>query len=230
MEGEIDGKKYRVGSLLFLGKEIPNHQELMEQYYKQNKMLIFVTRDGVCIGFFVLSDKIRPSVPSLIQSLGTLGVKKIVMLTGDGVRNAEVIAKAAGIEHFEANLLPEQKVEIVKKLSQSYWPLLMVGDGINDAPALATATVGIAMGAYGTAIAAEAADIILLVDDPGKVAEAIVIGKRMLRIAKQSILIGMGLSFLLMVIASFGLIMPAVGAMLQEFIDVAVILNALRAR
>jgi P-type E1-E2 ATPase len=126
--------------------------------------------------------------------------------------------------------LPEQKVEEVKKLNNQYHNTMMVGDGINDAPALATATVGVAMGAHGTGISAEAADIVLLVDDVTKVVDGIEIGQRMLHIAKQSIYFGIGASFVLMAIASFGYIQPAVGAVMQEALDVTVILNALRVR
>lgn len=233
--GDIDGHHYRVGSYRFLeesaGKAcIDSCLKMTEHYYVENKLLTFVMRDHICIGFLVLSDRIRPTVPAMIQMLPFLGVKKVAMLTGDGRKNAEVIAKQAGIRKVFAELRPDQKVEIVRELKRTYAPLIMVGDGINDAPALATATVGIAMGAYGTAISAEAADIVLLVDDLAKVTESIAIGKRMLYIAKQSIFIGMGLSLVLMIIALMGFIIPPVGVVLQEIIDVAVILNALRAR
>ncbi len=152
------------------------------------------------------------------------------MLTGDGLINAKSIANQVVVDEFKYDLLPEDKVNKVKKLNEKYKSVIMVGDGINDAPALTTATVGIAMGAKGTAISAEAADVVLLVDDITKVSDIIRISKRTIHIVKQSILVGMGLSFLLMVFASFGLIPPSVGALLQEALDIGVILNALRAR
>lgn len=235
MEGEVEGQLYCIGSPHFLAAKIGNEklqaaQHLLNPYYEQDKVLILVARDNELVGCLVLSDKIRPSVPALIERLRALGVQEVVMLTGDSRKNAEVIARQAGIGKFKAELLPEQKVECVHKITEQYDSVIMVGDGINDAPALATATVGIAMGKYGTAISAEAADIVLLVDDLSKVADSIEIGQRMLTVAKQSIFIGMGLSFVLMSIAAFGVIPPPLGAMLQEIIDVAVILNALRAR
>lgn len=234
VEGDIEGRHYLIGSRRFLqeriGEAILNHQPETAPYYEQNKLVIFLLRDRECIGFLAMSDKIRPGVPNMIQQLHKMGIEEVVMLTGDSQNNADIIAKEAGIEKVEAELLPEQKEEIVREIKERFFPVIMVGDGINDAPALATATVGIAMGAYGTAISAEAADIVLLVDDPTKVTESILIGKRMLKIAKQSIFIGIGLSFSLMVYAIFGGLVPAVGALLQEIIDVAVILNALRAR
>ncbi|MEO8392007.1 MAG: HAD-IC family P-type ATPase [Chloroflexota bacterium] len=152
------------------------------------------------------------------------------MLTGDNLEHAQAIGQQAGIDQVEANLLPEDKVRLVKALMQQYPVVAMIGDGINDAPALATATLGVAMGAHGTGISAEAADIVLLVDDVTRVADAVETGQRMLRIAKQSIYAGLGLSFGSMVLASVGWISPPVGALIQEAIDVIVILNALRAR
>ena len=233
VEGEVDGEKYFIGSQEFIeetvGKE-GNHRAVIDRYYSGGQRLLFLAKDHTCLGFILLTDHIRPEARQLMEQLGLLGVQEIVMLTGDGKKNAELIANQAGIHLVEADLMPEQKVEKVAHYRALFPYVMMVGDGINDAPALASATVGIAMGAHGTAISAESADIVLLVDDLSKVSEAIVIGKRMLYIAKESILIGMGLSFILMVIALFGWIAPPIGAMLQEVIDVAVILNALRAR
>jgi P-type E1-E2 ATPase len=151
------------------------------------------------------------------------------MLTGDSYENGQKIAQQIGITYFESDLLPEQKVVSVNRLKETYKNIVMVGDGINDAPALAAA-VGIAMGAHGTAISAEAADMVLLVDDVTRVADALEIGQRTLSIAKQSIYIGLGASLIFMIIASLGFIPPTIGALLQEVFDVAVILNALRAR
>ncbi|MBF8264065.1 MAG: cadA [Parachlamydiales bacterium] len=235
VEGEIDQNSYAVGSHAFIDQKVGqgclnHHQHTANQYFQKNRLVIYVAKNRSCIGMIVLSDKIRPEVPAMIQKLHTLGIKEIVMVTGDGEKNAAVVAKQAGIQTFYADLMPQQKVDTVRRLAATYSRVIMVGDGINDAPALATATVGIAMGAYGTAVSAEAADIVLLVDDLTRVADAVSIGQRMLHIAKQSIFIGIGLSFILMVIAANGHIIPAVGAMLQELIDVAVILNALRAR
>ena len=152
------------------------------------------------------------------------------MLTGDRRSSAEPIAREAGIREVRADLLPADKVEALGELRRRYGSVVMVGDGINDAPALAAATVGVAMGAHAPAAAAEAADVVLLVDDVSRVADAIEISRRTRRVALQSIGVGLGVSGALMVVASFGYISPPVGALLQEALDAAVILNALRAR
>jgi heavy metal translocating P-type ATPase len=235
VEGEVNGQRVFLGSQVFLeellGKAIfNNHEETYAHLHGKGKLFIFVVIDKTLSGVVVFSDRIRPGVPMMIQRLHDLGIKDTLMLTGDSSKNAAVIAEQAQIRHVKAELLPEQKVEAIKKLREKYDSVLMVGDGINDAPALATATVGIAMGAQGTAISAAAADIVLLVDDVTKVGEAVFIGQRMVKIAKQGIFIGMGLSLVLMLIAAGGYIPPAVGALLQEVIDAVVILNALRAR
>ncbi|MBU6384077.1 MAG: heavy metal translocating P-type ATPase [Verrucomicrobia bacterium] len=234
VEADLDGAHFTIGSYAFLEEKLGakcyvNCEEAIQRYFAQEKLLVFIAKNALCVGIFVISDRIRPGIPTLIEKLHTLGVKEVVMLTGDSQKNAALIAKEAGIQNFKAELLPEQKVDIVAKLKERA-NVTMIGDGINDAPALATATTGIAMGALGSAISAESADIVLLVDDVTKVGEAIAISQRTIHIAKESIFIGMGLSLLLMIIASFGLIVPPVGAMLQEVIDFAVILNALRVR
>jgi len=235
VEADLNGEHIHIGSQAFLEESLgalafSGFLKVIEEELTKENLLIFIAINNKFSGFISFTDEIRTGVPALIQYLHSLGVEQTMMLTGDSQRNAEFIAKKAGIHNVKASLLPEQKVEVIKKLKSLYKNVIMVGDGINDAPALATATVGIAMGAHGTAISAEAAEIVLLVDDVTKVGDAVAIGQRMLRIAKQSILIGMGLSFCLMVVAALGHIEPAIGALLQEIIDAAVILNALRAR
>jgi len=228
VEGDINGEHIVVGSRS-LFENIENVLDTKKNVF-EGKMLALVSINEKPAGVISFGDQIRPGITSMMQRLHNLNVKQTVMLTGDSFENAQKIAQQIGITYFESDLLPEQKVMSVKRLKQTHNNIIMVGDGINDAPALAAATVGVAMGARGTAISAEAADMVLLVDDVTRVVDALEIGQRTLNIAKQSIYIGLGASFVFMIIASLGFIPPTIGALLQEVFDVAVILNALRAR
>lgn len=236
VEGDLSNEHVAIGSERFLDNLLGNglieksSREVIRETQSLGKLLTFVAIGSRPSGAIVSSDQVRAGVPVMIQKLHELGVKETVMLTGDNVTSARTIAREAGIRDFEADLLPGQKVEALHRLKEKYDPLVMVGDGINDAPALAAATVGVAMGAHGAGISAEAADIVLLLDDITITADAVLIGQKMLRIAKQGIFLGLGFSVALMIIAAFGLIAPALGAILQEVIDASVILNALRAR
>jgi heavy metal translocating P-type ATPase len=235
VEGDLDGRHIIIGSHRFLRERLPNAVSMVAEaqdgrLHMPGTIATLVAINQQLVGAVVFRDQLRPGVPALIARLRRLGIQQIVMLTGDSQENAKIIAQEAGIDQVQAGLLPEGKVAALQALKQNGEGVIMVGDGINDAPALATATVGIAMGAHGTAISAEAADIVLLVDDITKVADAVATGQRTLHIARQSIYVGLGLSFALMVVASLGLIPPAIGALCQEVVDGAVILNALRAR
>jgi len=225
VSGRVDGRLVSVGSPRYLrdaGVPVVDGSG--------DGTAAYVAIDGQVAGTIEFADRIRHQVPALLQRLTVLGVTETVMLTGDREAPAQVIAAQAGIRTVRANLMPADKVAAVRELTQRYGTVLMVGDGINDAPALAAASVGVAMGAHGTAVSAEAADVVLLVDDIARVGDAMAISRRMRRIALQSIGIGLGVSFALMVIASFGYITPAAGAVMQEALDAAVILNALRVR
>ena len=234
VEGDIEGQHIVVGSenvfLKMNSKLSEDIQNAKTQIDSNGKMLAFVTINGNLSGILIFSDLIRPDVESMIHRLNNLGIKKATMLTGDNLKNANNIAEKAGITTVHANLLPEQKVDIVKKAKEQYGNVIMVGDGINDAPSLATATTGIAMGYGGTAISAATSDIVLLVDDITKVATAVEISQHTSKIVKQGIIFGIGASFVLMGFASLGYISPGYGALFQEILDVTVILNALRAR
>ncbi len=187
----------------------------------------WVALDGRVVAALLLSDRIRPETPRALRMLRVAGVRRLVMVSGDRPASAEAVSAALGLDAVYADLSPAGKVERVVA-EQALAPTLMIGDGVNDAPALAAAQVGVAMGARGAAAAAEAADVVLLVDRLDRVAAAVAIAHRASFIAVQSMVTGMALSGLAMLIAALGYLPPVAGALLQEAIDVAVIFNALR--
>jgi len=234
IEGRANGAVVHVGGPNWLAREgiagLERSRELLLQETDGHAFGL-VAVDGTLEGALVLADRVREDAKEMIAALRRAGVANVVMATGDRAAVAEEVAERLGIDRVYAGQAPEEKVAIVRALqgNPKTAPVVMVGDGINDAPALAVADVGIAMGAAGATVASEAADAVVLVDRVDRVADAIQYGRRALSIARQSVLVGMGLSIVAMVCAAFGLIPPLAGALLQEGIDVAVILNALRA-
>lgn len=235
VEGTVNGRVVAVGRRSYCEEkaEAPFPAEFLARagdLTTKGKLVTYVAVDGRPAGVVVFVDRVRPGVSKMVESLRELGIGDVVMLTGDNEENARVIARQSGISSYKAGLLPQQKVDEISRLKASLGPTVMVGDGINDAPALAVASIGVAMGAKGTAISAEAADIVLLVDDVTKVPAVIEGGRKMKSVARQGINFGLGASLVLMALAALGFIQPAPGATLQEVIDVSVILNALRVR
>jgi heavy metal translocating P-type ATPase len=191
-------------------------------------LTVFVSVDDVPVGALVLDDPIRPDAQRTIRQLRRDGIRRIVMVTGDREETARTVGAVIGVDDVLAERTPAEKVDAVR-LERRAGSTIMVGDGINDAPALALADVGVAIGARGATSASEAADIVLTVDRLDRLGEAVVIARRSRQIALQSVLVGIGLSLAAMVVAAFGYLPPSWGALLQEVIDVGVILNALRA-
>jgi len=188
----------------------------------------FIAVDHQIAGLLVLEDVPRADLARLSSELKSAGIKETILLTGDSDVVAHQIGEVAKVDRVIARCLPDDKLRIVQGLEQQGHRVLMVGDGINDAPALATATVGMALGSQGLTAAATAADTVLLSTDILRVVRAVRLGRMVMRVALQGIWVGMGLSGIAMLFAAFGFITPAAGAILQEGIDVIVILNALR--
>lgn len=219
----INGSKVMVGKATYVkqrGTQISEHQQ------HQDRTSIWVSVDGAFAGRISFSDIVRPESRKTLSRLKAMGIKHTLMLTGDAAPTAQHIADSIGIADVRAELLPEDKVNAVREFPVR--PVMMVGDGVNDAPVLAVADVGIAMGARGSTAASETADVVVLVDDISKTWQSIFIAKKSISIAIQGILIGIGLSIILMIIAATGAIPAVVGALLQEIVDVIVIFNALR--
>lgn len=200
-----------------------------ERRTAEGQIVSFVAINRQVIGLFIFADVPRPDLARLSPALKAAGIRETVLLTGDSETVAEQIGQLAQVDRVVARCLPAEKVRIVEEYQGQRWPVLMVGDGINDAPALATATVGLAIGAQGLTAAAAAADAVLLSPDIFQVVGAVRLGHRVMRVARQGIWIGIGLSIIAMIFAAFGFIPPAAGAVLQEGVDALVIVNALRA-
>ncbi|TAN14038.1 MAG: heavy metal translocating P-type ATPase [Burkholderiaceae bacterium] len=229
IEGRVDGRRVVVGGRTFVRKrsEAGPAPDFGPSAPK-GTATVSVAIDGVLAGLILLADPLREDAAALLASFREAGLDRIVLASGDHADVVNAIGEQLDLDSAHAQLDPAAKVAVVHAERQRA-PVLMVGDGVNDAPALAAADVGVAMGARGSAASSEAADVVLLVDRLDRLAEALALAHRTRRIALQSVAVGLGLSVVAMGVAALGHITPVQGAVLQEFIDIAVILNALRA-
>lgn len=226
LSGRLQGKTIMVGRLKFLQESGINLPDSVTNN-KQKNTATYIAVDNKLAGIISFIDEVRPESKSMLKSLKAMGIRHTLMVTGDNQSAADLIAKRLGIETVEANCLPGDKIRSIE--SVKFKPVAFVGDGVNDAPVLTAADVGIALGARGSTAASESADVVILLDDVSKVAQSIDISKRTFFIAKQSILMGILISIGLMGIFATGRFKPVHGAAIQELVDVAVIFNALRA-
>ena len=229
LTGMVDRKRIAIGSRAFVQTPaINNDFETLYAGLPLATQTVAITISGHAAGVIVLQDQIRPDAKAVLQDLRAAGISRIVLASGDRSEIAGAIGKELGIDLVLGDLTPSDKVAAVQHEAVS-GRVMMVGDGVNDAPALAAADVGVAMGARGTASSSEAAGVVLLVDELAPLAKAIGIARHTRVIALQSVVVGLGLSIAAMGVAAFGYLPPIQGALFQEVIDVAVILNGLRA-
>ncbi len=229
LAGRLEGHDVIVGGLHFVDAKIAGDgYALLPRDRPPGAMAVAVAVDGKLAGVVMLADALRAGTEQLLSALRALGLERIVLATGDRRDVARFITAGLSLDSVRSELTPDQKILVVLS-ERKNGPVMMIGDGVNDAPALAAADVGVAMGAKGAAASAEAADVVLLVDQLDRILPAIKIARRSRRIALESVAAGMGLSVLAMLAAAAGWLAPVQGALLQEVIDVAVIFNALRA-
>lgn len=224
VDATIDGRRVRIGKLAYV-RELDPAAPAVE--LAPGETAVSVAVDGRYAGSLLLADELRSNAAEVIARLRKDGIRHIAMLTGDAEATARSLAGEAGIDEVHASLLPADKVRLVAEMPER--PVIMVGDGVNDAPVLAAADVGIAMAARGSTAASESADVVILADDLGRAARAVSIGRRTYGVALSAIWLGILLSLGLMVVAAFGFIPAVVGALTQELVDLAAILSALRA-
>jgi heavy metal translocating P-type ATPase len=235
IQGTIGGVRIAVGSRAFVRatgvpvEEVASAAVMTGRGSGEAHVLVGI--DGHVGGVIVMADELRPDAEQLVERLRAEGVRHIAMVSGDRRSVAERIGRDLGVDRVYAEQSPEQKLMVVESLRDDpdLRPIIMVGDGVNDAPALALADLGIAMGAAGATVSSETADAVITVDRVDRVADAVHAGRRAVHIARQSVIVGMGLSLAAMGVAALGYLPPVAGAIFQEVIDLAVIMNALRA-
>ena len=229
VQGIVEGRSVAVGGIRFVMSKLKQAAENSSQPLSgAGAASVAIAIDGHMAAEIRLADELRSGTKVLLQRLRALGVQRIVLATGDRREVAEAITAGLEIDAVRSGLTPDQKVLVVLS-ERKNGPVMMVGDGVNDAPALAAADVGVAMGARGAAASAEAADVVILVDHLDRIVPAMEIARQSRLIALEGVFTGMGLSLIGMVAAALGYLTPVQGALIQEAIDVAVILNALRA-
>jgi heavy metal translocating P-type ATPase len=229
IEGRVEGRRVSVGGLHFVAGKVARDAAFpLPDDRLPGALAVAVGIDGRIAGVLILADEVRAGTEAMLRELRRMGVERIVLATGDRHEVARFVATGLALDQVRSELTPDQKILVVVA-ERKNGPVMMIGDGVNDAPALAAADVGVAMGAKGAAASAQAADVVLLVDQLDRILPAIKIARRSRLIALQSVVAGIGLSALAMLAASFGFLAPAEGAVVQEVIDVAVIFNALRA-
>lgn len=224
IRARVGGRDVVVGKFAFVVGVAPDAERTA---IAPGELAVYAAVDGRYAGALVASDRLRENAAATLDRLDRLGVHRIMILTGDARETAEHVAAELGVSQVRAECLPEDKVDAVRGITER--PVVMVGDGVNDAPVLAAADVGIAMGAKGATAASESADAVILVDDVSRTAKAVEIGRDTVRIALQSIWLGVVISIALMIVAAFGVIPATAGALIQELVDLATILAALRA-
>lgn len=225
--GSVEGREVIVGGEDFVAERV-GRTAGGRPALAAGSLLVAVAVEGHMAGHLIMADALREGVGAMLDGLRHKGIGRILLATGDRAEVAEHVTEGLGLDGVRAGLTPDQKV-LLALTERKNGPVMMVGDGVNDAPALAAADVGVAMGARGAAASAEAADVVLLADRIGLLALGIEIAQRSRNIAVESVVVGIGLSVFGMVAAAFGYLTPVQGALLQEAIDIAVILNALRA-
>jgi cation-transporting P-type ATPase C len=206
----------------------PAAARIIEALEGEGKTMLAVAAAGRLVGVIGLRDTLRPGAAEAIGAIRQAGVRRVLLLTGDNARAAAAVATAIGVDEVRAGLLPEDKLAIVRELQRQGLRVAVVGDGVNDAPALAAADIGIAMGAAGTDAAIETADIALMSSDLARIPEVLALARRALTVIRQNVLLSVAINLLAVVLAGFGIVTPILGATVHEASAMLVVVNAVR--